>query len=89
MIEQIITNLFTAAVLMAILGFFIKRWMDNLEAKINILGTDIGVIRSEKLDKTECDRNHVKEDKEQSEVWNWLKYHAHTTDGHVIVPQKD
>ncbi len=89
MIEQIATTFFTVAVLMSLLGFFIKRWMDNIERKIDVQGGIIGGIKEDKLDKTECSRNQVKEEKENHEIWVWLKYHNHTADGHVIVPAKD
>ncbi len=89
MIEQIISNLIPAGILVTLLGFFIKKWMDNLETKINEMKIDVALVHSTKLDKTECDKSHIIEDKENLEVWNWLKYHRHTTDGAVIVPPRN
>ena len=84
MMEQIFTNIVSLAVLLAVLGFFIKRWMDNLENQIKAVCNEV----DGKLDKSECKDFRANEQMESVEVWNWLKYHGHSPDGAVIVPKR-
>lgn len=83
-LEQVFANLISLAVLLAVLGFFIKRWMDNLERKIEIVCTDL----DGKLDKSDCKDFRANEQMEFVEIWNWLKYHGHSADGAVVVPKR-
>ncbi len=85
MTEQIIANLASMIILLAILGFFIKRWMDNLEKKVDSLCNDMHT----KVDKSYCEIRKIDESGTFREIWNWLKYHTHTSEGYVIVPKRD
>ena len=89
MIEQMIANLIPISVLLAVLGFFIKRWMDALETQVRSLCREIAEVKDTKLDKSSCDKNQVSEKESWHEVWEWLKYHKHAENGAVLVPSKD
>lgn len=89
MYEQIITTTASFAILLSILGFLIKRWMDKLEEQMKHVSTEVAKVKDEKLDKSTCKDFRVDEAAVTTEVWNWLKYHKHTVDGFVIVPSRD
>ena len=84
MIEQILANLVSLAVLLAISGFFFKRWMDRVDSTLKEVCASV----DSKVSKTDCKDRMFSEDEGDKEIWAWLKYHTHTANGEVIVPKR-
>lgn len=95
MTDPVITwNLFSTPVLIAALGYFIKKLIDDTQtsavqrnaltnaelAAIKACLTAIKVDMESKIDRADCE-------KKGGEKWQVIYHHKHTQDGEVVVPQ--
>lgn len=93
--EPLITwNLFATPSLIAVLAYFIKKWIDDTQkqaegrnantiselAAIKLCLTSIKIDMENKMERTDCE-------KKGNEKWNVIYHHKHTSEGEVVVPQ--
>lgn len=84
MVEQIVANILSLALVLAVSAFLFKRWMDRVD---NTLKTVCESMET-KVNKIDCKDRMRQEDSGSKEIWDWLKYHEHTESGAVIVPRR-
>ncbi len=74
-------ELFVTGCFIAILGFFIKKWIDSLERKIGNLCRQM----EKKLNREEFQEFVREKDKEHGNIWDRINKHSHTQNGEVVI----
>lgn len=74
--EPIATGIF-----IAVLGFFIKKWIESLECKVDKLCQDI----NSKMGKKEFFTFKKEADQHHTDIWERINKHSHTEDGKVVI----